>query len=85
MVVTPLCNILPKPPISLPTITDQYVISLEIDLSSKLTVKIRTVYIYIYIRNRYIKYINFELFSDNIKTNFHNKIPSINSLKLILN
>ena len=39
LVVTPISNILSKPPICLPPITDNNVISLEIDIPSKHTVK----------------------------------------------
>ena len=48
-----------------------------IDIPSKHTVKTRTVY-------RDIKSIDFELFSDNIKTNLENIIPNINSLNTCL-
>ena len=65
------------PPICLPPITDHNVISLEIDIPSKHTVKTRTVY-------RDIKSIDFELFSDNIKINLENIIPNINSLNTCL-
>ena len=75
--VTPISNILSKPPICLPLITDHNVISLEIDIPSKHTVKTSTVY-------KDIKSIEFELFSDNIKTNVDNIIPNINSLNTFL-
>ena len=77
LVVTPISNMLSKPPICLPPLTDHNVISLAIDIPSKFTVKTRTVY-------RDIKSIDFELFSDNIKTNFVNIIPNINSLNMCL-
>ena len=77
LVVTTISNVFSKPPIYLPQITDHNVISLEINIPSKNTVKTRTVY-------RDIKYIDFELFLDNIKTNFENKIPNINSLNKYL-
>ena len=44
LVVTPISNILSKPPICLPPITDHNIISLEIDIPSKHTVNTRTVY-----------------------------------------
>ena len=77
LVVTPISNILSNPSICLPPITDHNVISLEINIPSKHTVKTRTEY-------RDIKSIDFELFSDNIKTNFENIIPNINSLNMCL-
>ena len=66
MVVTSIS----KPPICVPPITDHNVISLEINITSKHTVKTITAY-------RDIKSIDFELFSDNIKTNLKNIIPNI--------
>ena len=61
LVVTPIYYIVSKPIICLPPITDNNVISLEIDIHSKHTFKTRTVY-------RDIKSIHFELFSDDINT-----------------
>ena len=48
LVVTPIFNILSKPPICLPPISDHNIISLDIDLPSKHTVKIRTAVIHVY-------------------------------------